>query len=185
MSIEKLNSLPWRVFLDSSVLQTLLNYGEFIYENVEISDSDRIWSIPDGFENVEALRKICFVGQRAQIEFAISDNSLSEVVAKKDSRYLMWAFEMLDYWRTCLEQNLLKGCDANLVNAIEDRSFDYLSGKDRLLIRDAIFLECKAFMTMEKRMPKNKIHIRQKLNIEILNPTDYWKLLSPWAALFV
>ena len=54
--------LPRRLFLDSSTLQRLESYGEYIYDGGSIEEYDRISSIPHGFDNIEALRQIMFVG---------------------------------------------------------------------------------------------------------------------------
>src|SRR5262245_60376346 len=57
--------LPRRLFLDSSTLQRLESYGEFIYDGGSIDKKDRIWSVPGGVDDIEALRCIMFVGRRA------------------------------------------------------------------------------------------------------------------------
>ncbi len=76
--------LPRRIFLDSSTLQTLQDYGEFVYENVEPEPDDRIYRIPTGYEELDSLRAIRFVAQRAMFEFTLSDHSFEEVAAKGD-----------------------------------------------------------------------------------------------------
>jgi hypothetical protein len=50
-------------------------------------------------------------------------------------------------------------------------------------VRDALALECDAFLTMEKKLAKNAAHIGTQLGLKILRP-DYWALLRPWAALY-
>lgn len=42
----RFEDIPRRIFLDSSALQALQTYGEFIYENVELSPNDRIHRDP-------------------------------------------------------------------------------------------------------------------------------------------
>lgn len=143
--------LPRRIFLDSLTLQSLQDYGEFIYDNVEIPSEDKIWSIPNGIENIECLRNIIFINQRGAFEFAISDNSLNEVKAKKDYHYLIWAYDVLDYWLTCLEtSNNLSDKSKILALKMESNSFGYLGKGDFNLIKDAVLLDCDAFLTMEK-----------------------------------
>ena len=63
--------------------------------------------------------------------------------------------------------------------------FVYLSKKDRLLLRDAIILRCEAFLTVERRLPRNAVHIERMLGIRILTPITYWEMLRPWAALWL
>jgi len=181
-------SLPRRIFLDSSTLQTLQDYGEFIWDNVEIPSHDKLHKIPNGIANIEALRAIFFVNQRANFDFALSPNSLSEVIDKGDRRYLQWAYDVLDHWEACLESyegSPFLGEGRHLSEKLHSPMFGYLSKKDRTLIQDALILECEAFLTMEQRLPKNETHIRKELGIQILRPLDYWELLKPWAQLYV
>jgi hypothetical protein len=93
----KFEEMPRRIFLDSSTLQTLQDYGGFLYENEPIDISDPIHRDPRGIAKLEALRNIMQVAKRAPFEFALSNNSFAEVQAKGDSRYLQWAYDVLDH----------------------------------------------------------------------------------------
>ena len=178
-------SLPGRVFLDSSVLQTLHEYGGDVYENEPLSPSDRIMSVTHGVENLDALRHIFRVNERAHFEFALSDNSLCEVQQRGDRRYLQWAYDVLDYWMICLaEAGGPSEQTVELASVLDSPRFNYLSRRDRALIRDAVFLGCEAFLTMEEKLPKNRVHLQRELGLDILRPMDYWALLKPWAALW-
>ena len=181
-------SLPKRIFLDSSTLQTLQDYGEYIWDNVAIHPNDKIHKIPKGIANIEALRAIFFINKRAHFEFALSPNSLREVNDKGDNYYLRWAFDVLDHWEACLdsyEDSPFSGIGKYQSGKLNSPMFGYLSEKDRTLIQDALILECEAFMTMEQRLPKNSNHIKKELGIQILCPLDYWELLKPWARLYI
>jgi len=179
--------LPRRIFLDSSTLQALQDYGEFVYDNVEPEPADRLYRVTGGYEEVDALRAICSVGQRAMFEFALSDNSFEEVAAKGDPSYLQWAYEMLGYWQGCLSaynESPFDGSGRELASRLGDLRFGYLSGKDRLLVQDALLLECDAFLTMDRKLARNAGHLHREVGLRILLPTQYWKLLRPWAALY-
>ena len=183
-----LGQIPGRVFLDSSTLQTLQNYGEFIYDGSEITQDNRIWSIPDGFQNVGALRKIMLVGRRGSLQIALSHNSLQEVLDRGRCDYLQWALEMLDYWDSCLASyedggSAFSEQGVALAAKLTKYQFGYLSEKDARLIRDAVLLKCDVFLTMEKRLPKNAAHLERELKIKVMQPVGYWDLLGPWAAL--
>jgi len=185
MALEDFEQLPRRIFLDSSTLQTLQNYGEFVSENEEIPQTNRIWSMPNGIQNLEALRNIFIVNERAGFEFALSNNSLSEVSATKDARYLQWAYDVLDHWLACLEEaEELPNNNLRLAAKLDGKAFGYLGAGDRALIKDAVLLDCDAFLTMEQRLPKNALHIRRELGLQVLTPAQYWKLLRPWAQLY-
>ena len=77
-----LYSLPSRIFLDFSTLQILDVYGAFIWDGYEIEADDDIWSIPDGIENLQALRNIFIINDRAHFEFALSRNSFVKLQLK-------------------------------------------------------------------------------------------------------
>jgi hypothetical protein len=186
MTASEFELLPSRIFLDSSTLQTLLTYGEFVWEGIEISNTDRLRSIPNGMQNLEALRNIFLVNERAGFEFALSENTLAEVAAKKDSQYFQWAHDVLDYWLICLQEAEDSfGKDISLATKLDSSSFGYLGAGDRLLIKDTVALGCDAFLTMEQKLPKNSQHIHRKLGLQILTPIQHWNLLSPFASLYV
>jgi hypothetical protein len=76
------------------------------------------------------------------------------------------------------------GDGAALAARLDSRSIDYLSKEDKLLLQDALALECDAFLTMEKKLSKNAAHLRAVTGLQILRPPGYWELLEPWAALY-
>lgn len=190
MAYDKFLTLPRRLFLDSSTLQTLEDYGECIYDNSPVDQNARILRRKNGIENLEALRNIFSILYRASYSFelAISRNSLSEVHAKGDPYYLKWAYDILDHWTSCIESyegsEAFSGKGVRLFESLNEKKFLYLSNKDRMLIFDAIRLECDAFLTMEEKLPKNAEHIRKELGLLILRPIDYWEMLKPFASLY-
>jgi hypothetical protein len=185
--MSRFDEIPTRIFLDSSTLQTLQTYGEFIWENCEVREDDRIRRVTDGLENLEALRSIFIINNRAQFEFALSDNSFIEVRDRGNHSYLQWAYDVLDHWQACLDSYAeapFTDQGARLATRLDGTSFGYLGNKDRLLIQDAVRLECDAFLTMERRLPRNAAHIQRELGIRILTPIQLWEILRPWAGLF-
>jgi hypothetical protein len=126
------DTLPQRIFLDSSTLQTLDSYGAFIWDGYEIDTSDEIWSVPNGFDNLQSLRNIFIVQTRAPFEFALSQNSLAEARAKRDRKYLQWAYDVLDHWQACLESyddTPFAGHGVEVASKLEGPSFGYLGGR--------------------------------------------------------
>jgi len=101
----KFEDIPRRIFLDSSALQALQDYGGFLYENEPLAVNDRIHRDPKGIAKLEALRLIMQIAERAPFEFALSGNSFVEVHGKGDSRYLQWAYDVLDHWLACLKES--------------------------------------------------------------------------------
>ena len=71
-----------------------------------------------------------------------------------------------------------------LAARLDEPKFGYLSEKDGRLLRQAIILRCEAFLTVERRLPRNAAHIKRELGISILTPITLWGMLQPWAALW-
>jgi hypothetical protein len=121
----------------------------------------------------------------------LSENSLHEVRDQGRSDYLQWAWEVLGYWQDCLaayngsQLEPFSGQGRLLAERIMGKKFGYLGSKDQLLLRDALLLECKVFLTMDRRLAKNAIHIERETNLKVLEPMEYWEFLRPWAPLFV
>ena len=126
------------------------------------------------------------VNRRGAFELALSQNSLREVFDRRSVSYLRWAYDVLDYWEGCLVRygHPSPGMASLLAEQIEGGSFQYLSVKDRALIRDAVVLGCDAFLTVELRLPKNADDVRRRLGLLILRPVQLWDLVGPWAGLF-
>jgi len=180
----KFEDIPRRIFLDSSTLQTLLYYGGFLYENEPLAVSDPIHRDPKGIAKLDALRLIMQIAERAPFEFALSGSSFAEIHAKDDSRYIQWAYDVLDHWLACLEESGEPHGNPAALTDINSSSYNYLGEGDRALIRDAITLECDAFLTMENKLPKNAVHIERTLGVRVLSPIELWDCLQHWAAIF-
>jgi hypothetical protein len=183
---EAFEDLPERVFLDSSTLQTLLDYGGPIFEGEAPEPGDRADTLPGFIDDLEALRRILKVVERGSFHFALSQNSLDEVAGKRDLTYARWALDVLDHWLISLDESGgLSQEDSERAAILDEPRFGYLSAKDKLLLRDAIAFDCDAFLTMEKRLAKNALHLRSATQLRVLRPPDYWSLIEPWAALFL
>jgi len=183
--MSRFEDIPQRIFLDSSTLQAMQTYAEFLYENVPLTSTDKIHSDPRGLDKLEGLRMVMLITQRLPLEMALSENSFAEVSKKRDARYLQWAYDVLDHWLTCCEESQGTEYDSTKINLIDGPQFGYLGAGDRALLRDAISLGCDTFLTMENKLPKNSAHIHKVLGIRVISPDGMWKILEPWAALFL
>ncbi len=187
-SVEDFEALPCRIFLDSNILQILQDYGAYVWDNDKDSIFGRITKMRNGVENLESLRRIFLLNERANFEFALSSNSMKEVQASGDFRYLQWAYDVLDRWMACIREynrsRAFSGEGQRLLDKLDLKAFEYLSKKDRALVIDAVKLECDAFLTMDMRLASHAPHIRKSVGIQVLQPSEYWQLLSPWAGLW-
>ena len=99
----KLEDLPGRVFLDTCVVNLILDFGEQIHEGV---------AKPDGLNernagDIDALCNIFLVGQRAHWQLAVSPHTYQEVIgtANPHRRRTLenWFFELWQYWRDIID----------------------------------------------------------------------------------
>lgn len=180
-----LEDLPRRIFLDSCTVQTLRSYDYFIYEGEPVSSTDRINKIPDGISNIEALRNIFLVSQRALFEWIVSQGSLEEARDKRDEGHLQWLYDIADHSEVCLANDGPTAESETLGARLREPKFGYLSVKDRRLLQEAVILRCEAFLTVERKLPRNSRHIKEELSIHVLTPMEYWEMLRPWAALWL
>jgi hypothetical protein len=169
---------PFRIFLDSNALQALHDYGEVIFDGGTFAKAGRSGA-DEG--DVLALRGLMLFAQRGTFEFALSANSLREVEASGDPRYLRWAYDVLDHWEACLRESpaSLDGSAARRVRDVASGRFGYLGRKDALLIQDAVLLECDTFLTVERALPRNAGHLRRELGLEVLRPPEVWEVMRP------
>ena len=172
------------MFLDSCTAQTLRDYDRYIFGGEEIPDFDRIRHVPDGIANIEALRDIFLINDRAQFEWIVSRGSMQEAHDKRDPGHMQWLWDIADHSQVCLDVEGPTTESEALATRLDEPKFGYLSKKDRLLLRDAVILRCEAFLTVERRLPRNAAHIGRELGIRVMTPITHWEMLRPWAALW-
>jgi hypothetical protein len=182
--VHSFEALPRRIFLDSCTAQMLRDYSGQIYDAEPIGESDRIHRVPDGRANIDALRDIFLVNERAMFEWIISRGSMEEGYEKRDPGHMQWLWDIADHSEVCLETEG-PTIESEAIGArLDELKFGYLSQKDRRLLREAIILRCEAFLTVERRLPRNALHIERELEILVLTPVTHWDMLRPWAALW-
>ena len=95
--------IPGRVFLDTCVVNFMLDYGPTIHDGAGIPSVGMREAA-----DIEALRDIFLVGQRAMWQLAISPYTYSEIARTRDQARLgdlhLWFQELWQYWRSTMEQ---------------------------------------------------------------------------------
>ncbi len=74
--------LPRRIYLDTSALQSIHDFGEVIFEGEPFAPVGRAARVEGLAAELEALQKIRPVNQRARFEFVVTAASLREVQAR-------------------------------------------------------------------------------------------------------
>ncbi len=183
-----LNDLPGRVFLDTCVVNFLLEFSEQIHDGAGLPPVSKREAA-----DIKALRSLWVVGQRAMWQLAISPYTYSEIARTKDMEKLqelhMWFQKLWQYWRSTIEQ------DDNLPSFIEAEDIRvhtlidvYLSClpdvADRVLICDALVYRCDLFCTRDwTTVLKHRSELRE-LPIEIVTPSEWWEKVRPYAGLW-
>jgi hypothetical protein len=155
-----------------------------VFENDPIADTDRIHSVPFGTANLQALQHIFAINERALFEWIVSRGSLEEAHEKRDPGHMQWLWDIADHSTNCLEAEGPTLESERLAARLGEPKFGYLSRKDRRLLEEAVGLRCEAFLTMERRLPRNAEHIRRELGIEVMTPVLHWQMLRSWAGLW-
>ena len=173
-------SLPRRLYLDTSTLQTLYDFGGVIWEGEPFEPSGRAATVEGLAEDLSALRMIFLVNERAMFEFVVTEASLREVQGRDEPRYTQWVYDVLDTWLVQSE-----GEEPHVPRStFADARFGMISIKDRRLLQDAVDWGCDAFLTMERRLPTAADFIERMSGLRVVRPSAYWRLLAPWAALY-
>jgi hypothetical protein len=92
--------LPQRIYLDldTCTLQTIYENDGVIFEDEPLDPASRAARIAGLPEQIEALRKIFIINERAMFEFVITKTGLREVVAWDRRRYTQWVHDIRDPW---------------------------------------------------------------------------------------
>lgn len=180
MAFEQFEQVPGRVFLDTCVVNLLLDHSETIHDNCPPSKSlsERV------ARDVEALRSLWTVGQRAQWQLAISPLTYREVTATTclDQRRKLqsWFFELWAYWQeTLATETMLSQLPSSLSN------LDLLpDANDRQLVRDSVMYNCDAFCTRDWSTILRYRTALSDLGVRIITPTEWWRAVEPWAGIW-
>lgn len=173
-------SLPRPIYLDTSVLQKLYDFGGEIFEDEPFEPVGRAGRVEGLANEIEALRMIFKVNERAMFEFVVTEASLREVEARNKPRFTQWVYDVLDTWLIQSEGEAPPTPGATF----NERRFGMISLTDRRLLQEALDWRCDAFMTVERRLPTAAAFIARETGLRIMRPKTYRSLLDRWAHLY-
>ncbi len=172
-------SLPRRIFLDTCVLNFILDYGDQIHESIEIPAEVPSREAAD----IDSLNGIWDVGQRAFWELAVSPLSYRELASTTDVRRASqlgnWFVEIWNSWREIIaegegfpsfleaEEIRLHWLSTGILDILPDVS-------DRWLICDALIYRCDLFCTRDWRTILKHRDELAELPIRIVTPREWW-----------
>ncbi len=169
--------LPRRVFLDTNVVNFILDHGGSIFdgESPEEHLSER------DLADLEALHLVFLTGERAHWELAVSPLTYQEISQTQSpvrrASLESWFREVWVHWRECFaedgtlsdeyaEELAARVVDSTLLQAFPDKA-------DRRLICHAIAYECDTFCTRDNKTILKKARLVTKLPLEILSPGQW------------
>jgi hypothetical protein len=177
-----LPTIPTHTFLDTSVVNFILDYGAQIHDGMSIPDdaTDRV------ARDIEALRGIWLTGQRASWHVTISAGTIAEIQQTgqpgKLHDLLNWASDLWDYSDECTAFSAdpakrRKGCDISSLLVLPDPA-------DRHLIREAVEFGCDTFCTRDWKTILRHRSSLHEIPISIISPHEWWEAVLPYAPLF-
>lgn len=162
--------VPAAIFLDTSIVAYLETYGEQVWEGAEIPPT-----LPDQQRRqIDALRTLMALGDRAGLAFAVSP----EVIREAGGKYVL---EIAEHWR-----------EAREAWGIEDRGLApmtlvaTLPRKDQLILAQAYRSGCEVVLTNDLKWTR-PLHRRTiaALGMEAHTPESLIDALRPWLALWL
>ena len=149
-----IKDIPGRVFLDTCVVNFMLDYGEQIHDGAPapVDTGERI------LRDIEALYNIMLVGQRATWQLAISPHTYQEIAATKEARRRhqlhTWFEDLWQNWLSVIHENddlpsFIEAEDTR-VGLLASGGLDVLPDvADRILVCDATVYRCELFCTRD------------------------------------
>lgn len=176
-----LPKFPAYIFLDTSVVNSILDFREQIHERVAPPENAS-WRVA---RDIEALQGIWLMGQRASWHMTISAATVEEIErtgqASRLHDLLNWASELSIY---------SDECKALAPNSAKQHHFDVTASStlpdagDRRLICEAVDAGCDAFCTRDwKTILRHRDSLRA-VPLTIISPHEWWDAILPYAPLF-
>lgn len=182
--------IPSRVFLDTCVVNFMLDFGEQIHDGAASpSEIDERQAA-----DLEALRNLFLTGQRAMWQLALSPHTYFEITRTQDenrrSALDLWFQELWQYWRSTIDANdnlpTFIEAEDHRVRTLGSGYLEVLPDiGDRVLVCDAIVYRCDLFCTRDwSTILRHRAELTS-LPFEIVTPTEWWAKILPYAGLWI
>lgn len=175
-------SIPRRVFLDTSVVNVLVKQAEYIFEQEPIPTTIE----PTLALDTEALMHIFYVGARAGWDILGSSKTLEEISRTRDQSL---RGDLIDYALGLVDSdpnNEGRAFAADLGRRLVDAPFlaALPDPADRELIGNAVGFGCDVFCTCDRATIIRKRGQVRQIPLQILTPAEWWAHIKPWAGLW-
>ncbi|MGD0309878.1 MAG: hypothetical protein ABSC02_11375 [Acidobacteriota bacterium] len=181
--------IPGRIFLDTCIINFILDYGEQIHEGIASPRGLSERALAD----IDAFYNIFLTGQRAQWQLAISPHSYQEVAQTQDSQRRRqlesWFSEIWHYWRGIIEDNddLPSFIEAEHIRfrLLTSTGFDVLPDlADRVLLCDAVVYRCNLFCTRDWSTILKQRSRLPDYAPKVVTPSEWWSRIRSYGSLW-
>jgi hypothetical protein len=181
--------IPSRIFLDTNVVNFILDHGGTIFEN----EASPAGIHSDDLADIEALHLIFATGQRANWQMAVSPLTYDEILRTSDSvrrKHLEdWFGEVWAYWRYFFDEDgkLSDWYAAELDRKVSGTSFlaAFPDVNDRALLCHAMAYGCDAFCTRDRRTILKRRANAPSLPLQLLSPAEWGAKVAQYAGLWL
>ena len=195
-----LPEFPKLFFLDTNVVQNLLSFGDFIYDNSLSPEASRRISSkgPRIFEDIYALADLMALGRRVGWPLAVSSRTLMELNMTpqpgKRLALINWGTKLAHYFDSNFNesQDIVEGSSYAEINHFTFTQRQRLCGllsalpqeADRQLIIDAFECGCDIFLTMDyKTLWSYRGDVNRLLGLQVMRPVELLERVRPWVGL--
>ena len=173
-----IENIPAGVFLDTNIVNFILDHGKSIFDGVPADKTFGHRTI----DYIDAFYNIFLTGKRASWQIAISPLTYREIIKTREPNrrhYLeTWFLELWNYWLNTIKQNddLPSFIDAeqSKIRLLTSGVLDIIPDiGDKMLICDSIAYKCDLFCTKDwKTILRYRKHL-SSLPIEIVSPKQW------------
>lgn len=145
-------NLPRRIFLDTSVVNFIVDNSEYLFDNVAIPESINNRTCQD----ISAIAQIFYYANHNGIEMVISKTTFKEIEATTDEnkrkKLIDYCSDLWEYFHELIgDDYLVPGVEVKYYEEyLIDKGLSFIDGlTDRRLIIEALFYKCDIFCTRD------------------------------------